>query len=181
MLTGSRTNLNKQPCHSAICSCTSCQLQKKNPTLLEEIIHELELPEKFRGKKLITPEKDALRAQARRGREKIVRWKKICAQLQAQGKDCHIHHIVPLQYIHLFKGKNPNSTSNVLLLSEQQHQRIHAELRKRLKNAKTNEERKKILDDFRAYVLKANYYKSGKVPPGYGNTILKEILQEFNL
>ena len=146
-----------------------------NPSLLEMML-ELELPLKHGGTKLTTGQKDALRAQARRGRDGITQWKKRCAYLKRIGQDCHIHHAIPLQYIHLFKGRNPNRTTNVLLVSTKQHQKIHAALRKVLENAK---DKKKALEKFRNYLLKT--YTEARVPRNYKDKILREILQELQL
>lgn len=152
------------------------------PSLMQELLMEtLELPEKLDGTKLTQGNKNAFRAQAQRGRDKIAAWRNRCTQLKAQGKDCHIHHIIPLQYIHLFKGRNPNKRNNVLLLSDEQHKKIHTALRNWLNKATTIEQKKKRLETFRKWILASKNYSNAKVPPSFKGPVLKELFREANI
>jgi hypothetical protein len=168
--------------HPGHCTCRQCATNGNDPTILEELLTEaFELPQQLDGTKLSGGNKDAFRSQAQRGRDKISKWRIRCAKLRAQGKDCHIHHIIPLQYIHLFKGRNPNRTDNVVLVSDEQHKNIHAKLRFLIKKARNNEERKKILEAFRKGVLRNRYYANAKVPDSFKQPLLKELFKETNL
>jgi hypothetical protein len=169
-------------CHGNTCNCHKCAKRLRTYSLLEEILAETpELPDKLTGVRLTSGNKDSFRSQAQRGRDKIAEWVKRCEKLKAEGKDCHIHHVIPLQYIHLFKGRNPNRRDNVLLLADDQHKTIHAKLRALLKGAQNNIKRKRILENFRKGIMTNKYYASARIPSSNPMTTLKELFRELNL
>jgi hypothetical protein len=165
------------------CNCPACKIRDEHPSILQEIFAELDylLGAHTTGRRLTDSDKDSYRAQAIRGRNKILEWKKKCKELKKQGNPCEVHHVIPLQYAHLFKGKNPNRKENVLLLSRTAHDKIHANLAKALAKASNNKERKGILEKFRKNTMAQQRYADAKVPSGYSDSILREILQEANL
>jgi hypothetical protein len=69
------------------------------------------------GGRLTTHEKNDLRGDAR--------WK----YEQAAGKPTpagqQVHHVIPLEFAHLFRGDDPNDPKNLVLMTEVEHQRLH--------------------------------------------------------
>ena len=168
----------------------------KEIPLIQEILMELELPKKYDGTKLTRGEKRSLRDQATRGRDKIPEWVARCKEIERRtGKRCEVDHAIPLQYTHLFK-QNPNKGNNLLLLTQQQHSKIHKQLNAALLEAKKNVfkkhaeryapikrdldiERRKVLVRFKKLLLEK--HGNAAVPKHLKNQVIKEILHELEL
>jgi DNA-binding protein Fis len=69
------------------------------------------------GARLTPTEKNELRQEARWRFE------------QATGKPIpagqQVHHVIPLEFAHLFRGDDPNDLKNLVLMTEVEHQRLH--------------------------------------------------------
>ncbi|RQO32137.1 hypothetical protein DBR32_00550 [Taibaiella sp. KBW10] len=91
-------------------------------------------------KEFTTIEKRAFRGQMKTGRDRTSTgsWYEDCKK--KNGK-CELHHIIPLQYTHLFKKNlnpqsnskhHPNHVNNLVLVGQKPHDQIHAIVNKHL-------------------------------------------------
>jgi len=92
------------------------------------------------GEKLTNPMKDALRAAAR----SIMAPTKEMA-LKSGMKFDAVHHIIPLEWAHLFPGKNPNELSNLAGVSSKIHNEINA-IWKKFKSSYPNPTALQVMD-----------------------------------
>lgn len=138
-------------CQQKPCSCGQhsnpvaiATVQQEVDTLYHNLQHRIR-PMSAWDLSLLEPEftnteKRAFRAQMKTGRDRAStgKWYEDCKK--KNGK-CELHHIIPLQYTHLFqKNLKPSSTSkhhpnhvnNLVLVGQKPHDQIHAIVNKHL-------------------------------------------------
>lgn len=138
-----------------MCQQTNCTCAQSNTATgiqalqseLETIYHNLEYQVRpmsvwdlnLLESELNQAEKRAFRAQMKTGRDRTTTgtWYEQCKK-NNNGK-CELHHIIPLQYTHLFKKKvalnsnskhHPNHVNNLVLVGQKPHDQIHAIINK---------------------------------------------------
>lgn len=131
--------------------------------------------------------KAALRSQARRGRNRISGWANKCKLKNERDRTCNcgceIHHVVPLQFAHHFK-EHSNSNDNIVLLSRNEHLKMHSELTRALAGlTEGTQQWKNALENFKRKIQNDPKYADAIVPLSFRRTssVLKEIMAELNL
>ncbi|MGK7864970.1 SpvB/TcaC N-terminal domain-containing protein [Falsiroseomonas sp. E2-1-a4] len=106
------------------------------------------------GKKLSTAQKDLLRTEARH------LWRtNMPPNGPNPGHEWRLHHIIPLEHAHLVPFMDPSSPSNLVLMKDADHQRLHVLLNEGFKAGKTTQ--KDLMD---VYINTQTHWKQHYVP-----------------
>lgn len=139
-------------CHKASCNCAQQSQATSIEALqseLDTIYHNLQYTVRpmsawdinLLEAELSQAEKRAFRSQMKTGRDRSTTgdWYEQCKK-NNNGK-CELHHIIPLQYTHLFKKNialsshskhHPNHVKNLVLVGQKPHDHIHSIINKQV-------------------------------------------------